>query len=116
MSSTSIKAENNITLIDNFESLEHFKFTNFEAKWTHEFEKMNFQHSLSPIMPEGLILASYTEGPMTVSRIFFSSCLKQIVIFISLILQFLVWTSFGSPNLSPHLVTDDDDDDSNYVL
>ena len=34
-------------------------------------------------------------------------------------IKFLVWTSFGSPNLSPHLVTDDDDDDdddSNYVL
>ena len=31
--------------------------------------------------------------------------------------SFLVWTSFGSPNLSPSFVTDDDDDDdSNYVL
>ena len=34
--------------------------------------------------------------------------------------MFLVWTSFGSPNLSPSFVTDDDDDDddddSNYVL
>ena len=34
-------------------------------------------------------------------------------------ISFLVWTSFGSPNVSPSFVTDDDDDDdddSNYVL
>ena len=29
---------------------------------------------------------------------------------IKLLFSFLVWTSFGSPNLSPRLVTDDDDD------
>ena len=44
------------------------------------------------------------------------SSIKQTFIRIT---YFLVWTSFGSPNLSPSFVTDDDDDDdddSNYVL
>ena len=43
----------------------------------------------------------------------------RIIIIISDQVRTKVWTSFGSPNLSPHLVTDDDDDDdddSNYVL
>ena len=59
-----------------------------------------------------LFIHLVTSNDIGINGDFFSSSIFNL---------FLVWTSFGSPNLSPHLVSDDDDDDdddddSNYVL